>query len=154
VTRVASRALRLVTIVVALAAGLGLVVGGAAILIVHAIGDGPSTSATRAVKGFLSDIRDEKYSAAYDRLCQGDPNLQPRTVFVRALAQARKRGHGIDSFQVFVAFTKETARLTSAAGTVTFLDGKQQSVTYDVQASNASADARCIVVYGDDLTGV
>jgi hypothetical protein len=128
-------------------------VGGATRLIVRSIGNGPNTSATRDVKAFLSDIRDEKYSHAYDRLCQDDSNLQPRDVFVTGLSQARKRGHGIDNFQIFVAFTKETARLTSATGTVTFLDGRQQAVTFDIQPSTVSANEKCLV-YGDDLTGV
>jgi hypothetical protein len=149
----ASRSLALVTKVLGLAAALGLVAGGAALLVVHTIGRGPSTSATREVKAFLTDIRNEKYTQAYDRLCQESANIKPRDVFVGGLAEARKRGHGIDSFDIGVSFTKETARLTSAGGTVTFRDGKELAVTFDVQPSADAASQRCIVP-GDDLTGV
>jgi hypothetical protein len=148
----ANRRLGLAMKVLGLAAARGLVVGGAALLIVHAVGSGPSTT-VREAKAFLTDIRNEKYSQAYDRLCQADPNLAPRDVFVTGLSQARKRGHGIDNFQIGVTFTKETAHLTSATGTVTFLDGKEQAVTFDIRPSTATANEKCIV-YGDDLAGI
>ena len=104
----AGRSLGLAIKMLGVAATLGLLVTGAGLLIAHAIGSSPSET-VRQVNSLLTDIRNEKYSQAYGRFCQGDPNLPAREVFVTGLSQARKQGHGIDDFRISATFTKRDA---------------------------------------------
>jgi hypothetical protein len=143
----------LISRVLLLAALVGLIVGGTSLLLIHiAVGNGITGGASRNVAAYLNDVKAAKYSQAYDRLCQDDPNLEPRDEFVNALTDARSRGHAVTSFQVGSAFTKETLRLSSAKGRVSFADGTNMPVTFDLQPFDAPSSDQCIVAY-DDLAG-
>ncbi len=140
----------LVTRVLLLSVAVGVVVGGATLLIVQiAFNGGLNTGASRQVSAYLRDVKDAKFSQAYDRFC---PEVISRQDFVSSLAQAKLDGHGVKSFRVHTSFSKESLSLSTAVGTVTFADGTTKSVSYDVVPFNDPGGSKCITGYDGELS--
>jgi hypothetical protein len=141
----------LVTRVLLLSIAVGLAIGGAALLIIQiAIHAGLNAQASRQVSAYLHDVKDAKYSQAYDRLCAGvGPS---REEFESSLTQANLHGHGVKSYSIYNTFTKETLTLSTAVGTVTFADGTTKSLSYDVLPLNQPGAPKCISGYDGELS--
>ena len=118
-----------------LAAAVGLTFGGGGLLLWRLTNGGLGASTTRAVHAYLIDLKDANYSEAYAQLCSPQESLKS---YSARLADARSRGHGITSFRLNSAFSKETFNLRSATGKVTFADGSVESVSYDVEPASSS----------------
>lgn len=140
----------LVTRILLLSVAVGLVVAGATLLIVQiAFRNGLTAAASRQVSAWLHDVKDAKYSQAYDRLCAGvGPS---REQFVNSLSQASLRGHGVKSYSIYNTFTKESLTLSTAVGTVTFADGTTKSISYDLSPVNDPGGIKCIAGYNGEL---
>jgi hypothetical protein len=88
---------------------------------------------------FLHDIRDARYDRALDRLCPAAQREARDSGFVSKAQLARSRGHAVATFDVPVAFDRETLGAHSALGTVTFADGTVSDVTFAVEWQGGSA---------------
>ncbi len=135
--------------VLLLAVAVGATFGAGGLLIWMLTNGSLSTNTTRAVHAYLLDLKNADYAKAYSRICSPRESLED---YSARLADARSRGHGIASFQLNLTFTKETTRLRSTTGKVTFADGSVENVAYDVEPLDSAGGPSCINTF-DDLGG-
>ncbi len=90
----------------------------------------PTTGAARQVKAYLSDLRDGRYAAAYDRLCDGGATA---TAFVERQQALAAGGRAVTSFEIHPGFTGDTSTFGSAGGVVTYADGSRATLRFDLQ---------------------
>jgi hypothetical protein len=135
--------------VLLLAVAVGATFGGGGLLVWLLTNGSLSTNTTRAVHAYLLDLKNADYAQAYSRICSPRESLED---YSARLAQARSRGHGVASFTLNLTFTKESSRLRSTSGKVTFADGSTEDVQYDVEPLNSSSGPSCIDTF-DDLGG-
>jgi len=143
------RRINLAVRVLLLGAAVGLTFGTGGLLVWALTNGGLGTNTTRVARDYLIDVKNADYAKAYSRLCSPRESLQDYTT---RLSDERRHGHGITSFRLNLTFTKETTRLRSASGKVTFADGSVEDVLYDVQPRTSSTGPSCIDTY-DDLGG-
>ena len=145
-----SRLHQLIALVLTLAAA-GAGTGVSAALVIRAAGSGGFLiGSSREVTAFLSDLREGRYSRAYDRVCHTATVPESRDGFVTRFAAAHDRGHGIASFQLRTTFADDSLSLTAAVGAVDFADGTSVSVLFNMGTEGASP---CIDWGYDDLVG-
>ncbi len=103
-----------------------------------------ATSVTKnadEVNSFLRDVRDQRFTAAYQHLCPGIRAGVAATQFTGALQAAAARGHGVSSFDITSSNTSVSTGSGStrtASGTVTFNGGVSTPVTFALDKSGGS----------------
>jgi hypothetical protein len=82
---------------------------------------------------FLRDVRDQQFSAAYQRLCPG-PAI-PEAQFTGDLQAAASRGHAVTSFDITTSNTSVVSGVgttRTAGGTVTFNGGVSAPIEFSL----------------------
>jgi hypothetical protein len=115
-----------------------LVLGGCATGIYFLVG--ALSKNADAVNAFLKDVRDQRFSAAYDRLCPSAQAAQPRAEFTDGLHSAAADGRGVSSYDITSSKTQTTNGSTerTAGGDVTFGDGRTRDITFSLGKSNGT----------------
>jgi hypothetical protein len=124
-----------------------LVLGGCATGIYFLVG--ALSKNADAVNAFLKDVRDQRFSAAYDRLCPSAQSGQTRAAFTDGLQSAVTDGRGVSSYDITSSKTRTTNGSTerTAAGDVTFRDGSTRYITFSL----GKWDGRLCINGGYDL---
>jgi hypothetical protein len=98
-----------------------------------------------AANAFLRDVRDQQFSAAYQRLCPG--SAIPEAQFTADLQAAATRGHAVTSFDITNSNTSVVNGLgttRTASGTVTYTGG----VSAPIEFSLAQNDGQLCIESG------
>lgn len=92
-----------------------------------------------AANSFLRDVRDQRFEAAYGRLCPAQRAAEPSTVFVSALQAAVARNHRVTSFDIVSVNTTPSNGVTerTAGASVRFGDGDNLTSTFRLEKSGS-----------------
>jgi hypothetical protein len=93
-----------------------------------------------AANTFLGDVRDQNFTAAYQRLCPEARNGVSDTRFTGALQSAASRGHQVISFDITASnssenFGSNSGTVRTASGNVTFSGGQSELLTFELGSS-------------------
>jgi hypothetical protein len=111
-----------------------LVLGGCGVGIYFLVST--ATANADEVNAFLSDVRDQQFTAAYQHLCPSVRAGLPPGNFATALTAAVLRGHGLLSYDITSSNTSVvsgTGTVRTAGGAVTFRDGSSRSVAFTLE---------------------
>lgn len=90
----------------------------------------PDHDVTRRVTAYLSDLRNQRYSAAYGRLCYAYAEKESHYSYVTRQLREHSSGRGIASFSVIAGRTADSTSYNVASGTVTLTDGEVRNVSF------------------------
>ncbi len=93
-----------------------------------------------AVNAYLGAMRDQNYSAAYDKLCANDRAQGTSAEYGQAAMAARADGRGVRSFDITSVNTNSSNGVTgrTAGGTVTFTNGTTVTRTFGLGKENGT----------------
>jgi hypothetical protein len=113
-----------------------LVLGGCGVGIYFLVG--ALSKNADAVNAFLKDVRDQRFAAAYDRLCPSVQAVQTRDEFADGLRRAATDGRGVSSYDITSSETHTTNGVTrrTAGGDVSFRDGSSRYITFSLGKAN------------------
>ena len=86
-----------------------------------------------AANAFLRDVRDQQFSAAYQRLCPGQATTEAQ--FTGALQAASSRAHAVTSFDITNSNTSVVSgggTTRTASGNVTFTGGETGPIVFSL----------------------
>jgi hypothetical protein len=110
------------------------------------------TKNTDATNAFLGDVRDQNFTAAYQRLCPGVRATVTAAQFTGEFSAAAEGGNGVTSFDI-TASSSETSGtnlgpVSTATGRVNFAGRESRIVTFALQKSGAGL---CVAFGFEDL---
>jgi hypothetical protein len=101
---------------------------------------------------FLRGLRDQNYSAAYDKLCSRVRAQVSADQFAEAARASRDNNRGVRSYRINNVSTHSTNGVTTrtAGGRVTLTDGTVRTETYYLDKESGTL---CVLSGYDDLVG-
>ena len=103
------------------------------------------------VNAFLKDVRDQRYAAAYDRICPSRRGAVTESAFTSQQRQAVSDGRALTSYDITSSSTNNTNGVTTrtAAGNLSFADGRSYYAAFSLRRE----DGRLCITTGFDLRG-
>jgi hypothetical protein len=103
----------------------------------------PDHDASKRVNAYLSDLRNQRYSEAYQRLCFEYAAHESHYDYVTRQLREHSSGRGVASFSVSAGRTVDSTSYNVASGTVTLADGEVRTVAFFL---HPNASPPCIAI--------